>query len=53
MDFLSLVEKEKEKEWIVPGLNQPNTAHAQAKRATRARVGGFTQKTSAFWISSK
>jgi hypothetical protein len=36
MDFLSLVEKEKEKEWILRGQNQPNTAHAQAKRAARA-----------------
>jgi hypothetical protein len=36
MDFLSLVEIEKEKEWIVPGRNQPNIAHAQAKRAARA-----------------
>jgi hypothetical protein len=53
MDFLSLVEKEKEKEWIVPVRNQSNTAHAQAKRVVRARVGGFTQKTSVFWISSK
>jgi hypothetical protein len=36
MDFLNLVEKENEKEWIVPGRNQPNTAHAQAKRAVLA-----------------
>jgi hypothetical protein len=33
MDFLSLVEKEKEKVWIVMGSIQPDTAHAQAKRA--------------------
>ena len=42
MDFLNLVEKENEKEWIVPRRNQPNTAHAQAKRAEHARVGGFS-----------
>jgi hypothetical protein len=40
MNFLSLIEKEKEKVWIVTGWNQTDTAHTLAKRARAVR---FTQ----------
>jgi hypothetical protein len=43
MNSLSLAEKEKEKEWIVTGWNQPESAHEPEKRArARARARGVT-----------
>jgi hypothetical protein len=50
MNFLSLIEKEKEKVWIVMGWNQPDTTHTQAKRAhAHARAIRFTQGTLVIW----
>jgi hypothetical protein len=48
MDFLSLVEKEKEKVSTVLGLIQPDPAQSQRNAPGRARSVDFAQKTLAF-----
>jgi hypothetical protein len=54
MDFLRLAEKKKEKTVNSSGLKLAQySPRPGATRRARARVGGFTQKTSAFRISSK
>jgi hypothetical protein len=52
MNSLSLIEKVKEKEWIVMGSNEPEPAHEQGNAPARARDVQIAQRTPTFWITN-